>query len=76
MKAQLVFNLDDSDDAMAHLRCVKSLDMALALWQMAGKIREIVDTSEDGKYIDADLIWNAWNEAMEQYDINLHKLVQ
>ena len=76
MKAQLVFNLDDSDDAMAHLRCVKSLDMALALWEVSGKIRSIVDTSEDGKYIDADLIWNAWNEAMEQYDINLHKLVQ
>ena len=76
MKARLVFNLDDSDDAMAHLRCVKSLDMALALWEVSGKIREIVDTSEDGKYIDADLIWNAWNEAMEQYDINLHKLVQ
>lgn len=61
---------------MAHLRCVKSLDMALVLWEMSGKIREIVDTSEDGKYIDADLIWNAWNEAMEHYDINLHKLVQ
>jgi hypothetical protein len=76
MKATLTFNLDDSDDAMAHLRCVKSLDMALALWEVSGKIREIVDTSEDGKYIDADLIWNAWNEAMEQYDINLHKLVQ
>jgi hypothetical protein len=76
MKAQLVFNLDDPDDAMAHLRCVKSLDMALVLWEMSGKIRSIVDTSEDGKYIDADLIWDAWNEAMENYDINLHKLVQ
>jgi hypothetical protein len=76
MKARLVFNLDDSDDAMAHLRCVKSLDMALALWEVSGKIREIVDTSEDGKYIDSDLIWNAWNEAMEHYDINLHKLVE
>jgi hypothetical protein len=50
--------------------------MALALWEMSGKIRSIVDTSEDGKYIDSDLIWDAWNEAMENYDINLHKLVQ
>lgn len=76
MKAQLNFNLDNPDDAMAHLRCVKSLDMALALWEMAGKIRNIVDSSEDGKWIDADLIWDSWNEIMEEHNINLDKLVQ
>lgn len=76
MRAVLHFNLDEPEDAMAHLRCVKSLDMALALWEMSGKIREILDTSEDGKYIDADLIWNAWNEIMEDHHINLHKLIE
>ena len=34
MKAKLIFNLDDPDDRMAHKRHVKSLDMALALWDI------------------------------------------
>lgn len=34
MKATLEFNLDDNDDKMAHLRCVKATDMALALWEI------------------------------------------
>ena len=76
MKANLLFNLDNPEDAMAHLRCVKSLDMALALWTFAGKIRSFIDTSEDGKYIDGDAVYDAWNEVMEEFDINLHKLIE
>jgi hypothetical protein len=76
MKANLLFNLDNPEDAMAHLRCVKSLDMALALWTFAGKIRSFIDTSEDGKYIDGDAVYDAWNEVMEEYDINLNKLIE
>lgn len=34
MKATLTFNLDDPDDRKAHLRCVKSLDMAIALFEI------------------------------------------
>ena len=34
MKATLTFNLDDPDDRMAHLRCVKSLEMAIALFEI------------------------------------------
>ena len=75
MKAALSFNLDNSDDAMAHYRAIKSLDMALALWKFSGKIRELVDTSEDGKYIDEKYLTEAWNDVMEEYDINFYKLI-
>ena len=34
-KAILEFDLNDSDDVMAHMRAVKSLDMASVLWEMA-----------------------------------------
>jgi len=34
MKAVLEFDLDDADDMRAHLRAVKSLDMALVLWEI------------------------------------------
>lgn len=34
MRAQLHFDLHDVDDKMAHLRCVKALEMALVLWDL------------------------------------------
>ena len=34
MKAVLRFDLDDPDDAMAHLRCVKATEMASLLWDL------------------------------------------
>lgn len=34
MKATLEFNLNDPDDVKAHLRAVKSLTMALVLWEI------------------------------------------
>jgi hypothetical protein len=75
MEATLRFNLDDPDDNMAHQRCVKALDMALALWDFSGKLRAIVDTSEDGKWIDEDVVWKAWNEILEERGINLNQLI-
>lgn len=76
MKAVLQFNLDDEDDRMAHLRCVKSLDMALAMWEFAGKLRGIVDTSEDGKWIDEDDVWKAWGEVLEEHGISFDELIR
>lgn len=40
MKATLEFDLNDFDDRMAHLRCVKSTDMALALWEIRCNLRK------------------------------------
>lgn len=75
MKATLSFNLDLIDDEMDHRRCVKSLDMALFIFDFGNKMRRLVDTSEDGKYIDEQHLWNAWNESLEAYDINIDRLV-
>lgn len=75
MKATLSFNLDLIDDEMDHRRCVKSLDMALFIFDFGNKMRRLVDTSEDGKYIDEQHLWNAWNESLEAYDINIDRLI-
>ncbi len=75
MRAVMMFDLDEQEDRMSHLRCIKSLDMALAMWTFTGKLRNIVDTSEDGKYIDEDLVWKAWEECLTEYDVNLDKMV-
>jgi siderophore synthetase component len=75
MKATLSFNLDLIDDEMDHRRCIKSLDMALFIFDFSNKMRRLVDTSEDGKYIDEHHLWKAWNESLEAYDINIDRLV-
>ena len=75
MKAQLVFNLDDRDDAIAHFRCVKALDMALCLYNIKEALATISDTSEDGRHIDYLDLMNAVNEAMEKQSINIDDLI-
>lgn len=69
MKAKLEFNLEDLDDVMAHLRCVKSLDMALTLFKIQGIIR-------DKWEFNAVEIQKQINEAFEEYDINLEDLIR
>lgn len=75
MRATLSFNLDIIDDEMDHRRCMKSLDMALFIFDFANKIKRLEDTSEDGKYIDEEHLWKAWNESLEAYDINIDRLL-
>jgi len=70
MKAILQFNLDDHEDRMAHFRCVKALDMALAIWTFSGRLRRLVD---DEKGVDA--FWEEWEETMEEYGIKMDDLL-
>jgi len=44
MKAILEFNLDDHDDKMAHLRCIKSEAMAIAIWTVTHNNKHLSDT--------------------------------
>ena len=75
MKAILEYNLDDADDKMAHLRAVKSLDMAMALWEilynlkknMMYKVEHAVENDKNMTPFDAvdmtfDLIWDTVKE--------------
>jgi hypothetical protein len=38
MKATLEFDLNDSDDVTAHIRCVKASDMANALFEISNNL--------------------------------------
>ena len=40
MKAEIKFDLSDPDDIMAHHRCIKSTDMALAIFQIRHNFRD------------------------------------
>jgi hypothetical protein len=70
MKAKLIFDMDEPEDVIAHLRCTKALDMALALWDFSNKLRSI---SKYGSG-DEDISQEFYN-ILEEYNINLEKLV-
>ena len=78
--ATLTYNLDDADDAMAHLRAVKSLDMALVLWEMAyntkkGLCYQIEFQEIKDPYDVVDKFMEKLHEEMNDRGINLDDLV-
>ena len=65
MKAILEFDLEEIGDREEHLRCVKSLDLALALW----------DITSNNKRLDREGILDKMESVLNEYDINLDILV-
>jgi hypothetical protein len=59
-KATLTFDLDDFDDRLEHLRCVKSLDMALVIWELA---------------TNGNCNRKRLNELLREHDINIEQLI-
>lgn len=43
MKAILEFDLEDFDDRMSHFRCIRSLDMALTLYEVLYNTRKDIE---------------------------------
>ena len=78
-KATIEYNLDDSDDQMAHLRAIKSLDMALLLWEIAYNTKkkleyEVGENKADGYKI-IDMFYDGFWEGMNERGINLDELI-
>lgn len=79
MKAKLEFDLDDVDDRMAHLRCVKSTDMALVLWEMSMNMRKRVTSGYDEKddfYRGVDAVFERYNELMQEHNLDPEELIR
>lgn len=55
MKAILEFNLDEPDDRMAHLRAVKSLDMASVLFEIQHNLKKKCEHIADSQEADSDI---------------------
>jgi molecular chaperone GrpE (heat shock protein) len=72
MKAKLIFNLDNPDDATSHLRAVKSVDLAIAIsdiLQLKKKLERIFTYEDnnntdvfDGIQVYADEVYKILNE--------------
>jgi hypothetical protein len=78
-KATIEYNLSDPDDAMAHLRAVKSLDMAMALWDIVHNTKKGLEWSMEGKEIDKydalELVFEKIHEILNDHNIRTDELI-
>ena len=79
-KATLEYNLDDVDDEMAHLRAIKSLDMALVLWELAYNTKKSIHNQIEFQeikdpYEAVDKVFEKLYEEMNERGINLDQLI-
>lgn len=75
----LKFDLNDPDDRMAHLRAVKSLDMAMALWDIVHNTKKGLEWSMEGKEIDKydalELVYEKIHEILDDHNIITDELI-
>ena len=78
-KATLEYDLSDPDDVMEHKRAVKSLDMAMALWDIVHNTKKCLEWSMEGKEIDKydalELVYQKIHEILDDHNINTDELI-
>jgi hypothetical protein len=78
-KATLEYDLSDIDDTYAHKRAVKSLDLALALWEITHNTKKGLEWSMEGKEIDKydalELVFEKIYEILNEHNINTDELI-
>jgi hypothetical protein len=78
-KATLEFDLNETDDIKAHLRAVKSLDMAITLWEITHNTKKGLEWSMEGKEMDKydalELVFDKIHEIISEHNISLDELM-
>ena len=83
-KATLEFDLNDPDDKMAHLRCVKSTDMAIALFEIEMNLKKKMERELEAKemrgetvdpYDSIQMIMDYIFETIHENGINIEELI-
>ena len=79
MEAILKYNLDDFDDRKAHLRCIKSLDMACVLFEFLRNSRKKIENREYSKDSDVfdgiEATYSEFYKLLEENGINIDELI-
>lgn len=79
-KVKVIFDLNDPDDIMSHRRFMQSTDMALAMWEFKNKLwrmlKHVPDDMPDNEYKAIQNIQKDFLEVLEEYNLNLDKLVE
>jgi hypothetical protein len=78
-KATLEYDLNDLDDRYAHKRAVKSLELALALWDITHNTKKGLMWSMEGKEMDKydalEMVFDKINEILDEHNINTEELI-
>jgi hypothetical protein len=78
-KAILEYDLNDIDDIMAHKRATKSLDMAMALWDITHNTKKSLEWSMEGKEMDKydalEMVFDKLHEILNEHNIRLDDLI-
>jgi hypothetical protein len=78
-KAKIEFDLNDVDDRYAHLRAVKSLDLALAIWDIIHNTKKSLEWSMEGKEMDKydalEMVYDKIHEILDEHNINIDELI-
>lgn len=79
-KAKIEYDLSDVDDLYAHKRAIKSLDMALALWEITHNTKKGLEWSMENKDIDKydalELFYEKIFEILSDHNIDLEDLME
>lgn len=79
--AILKFDLNDPDDKREHFRCLKSLDMAIVLFEITHNLKKhceyvalqkVENDIQDGIYISFEAI----HDLLDQHGINIDELIE
>ncbi len=79
MKAILKFDLEDADDRLEHLRCIKATDMALVLWEFhSNSMRTLDDWIVEGTdpHDVIDKVFEHFNDILTEYDVTPDQLIR
>ena len=82
MKAILEYDLNDADDTMSHFRAVKSLDMALVLFEIIYNVRKRSEHICDGLEADSDkydgvyVVFEEINKVLNDHNICIDELIR
>ena len=78
-KAKIEYDLNEQDDRMAHLRAVKSLDMAMALWDITHNTKKGLEWAMEGKEMDKydalEMVFDKIYEILNDHNINTDELI-
>ncbi len=78
-KAKIEYDLNDIDDRYAHLRAVKSLDLALAIWDITHNTKKALEWSMEGKEMDKydalEMVYDKIHEILDEHNINIDELI-
>jgi len=79
-KAKIEYDLNDRDDLFAHKRAVKSLDMALVLWDITHNTKKGLEWSMEGKEMDKydalEMVYEKIYEIMSEHNVDLEDLIE